>query len=150
MTLLPGWAAKVFDGRCRTGSGTDRTAAHSIWQLSAGPHPGQARVSHRRCAYRVNQAAYAAHAHETRRPGASYFNVNEDIERLSLEAAQRADADDRWEADEPGAFRRKAKVVFPRDVGVHGRTGLPTTVVNVYRKKTGTIHISPGSPDDRS
>ncbi|MCC6527424.1 MAG: RHS repeat-associated core domain-containing protein [Polyangiaceae bacterium] len=41
----------------------------------------------------------------------------------------------------------KARVEFCAPVGVHGRTGQLTHVVNVYRTDTGFVHASPGSPE---
>lgn len=97
--------------------------------------------------YRVSNAANADHTYTTRREGASYFNDGEDVERLSLEVAQAADRDDLWIADHGSSHRRRAKVRYGRDVGIHGRSGQPTSIINVYRKRSGTVHISPGSPE---
>lgn len=97
--------------------------------------------------YRVSNLANAEHMYATRRVGASYFNDGEDVERLTLVAAQAADHGDLWVADPGSRHRRKAKIRWDRDVGVHGQTGQPTTIINVYRKRSGTVHISPGSPE---
>ncbi len=72
--------------------------------------------------------------------GKSYFYSGTDVDGLTLDAAQYADDANLWDND------NKAKVSFDRDVGVHVRTGQPTDTVNVYRKRNGTIHASPGSP----
>ncbi len=96
--------------------------------------------------YRVSTGKNRPHMFETRASGKSYFNEGTDVERLSLEAARAADRNDRWRADPGSTYRRRAKVSYDHDVGIHARTGQPTRVVNVYRKRSGTIHISPGSP----
>jgi hypothetical protein len=97
--------------------------------------------------YRVSNTANADHTYATRRVDASYFNDGEDVERLSLVAAQAADRDDLWIADHGSNHRRRAKVRCDRDIGIHARSGRPTRIINVYRKRSGTIHISPGSPE---
>ncbi len=89
--------------------------------------------------YRVSSEANARHSYGTARPGSSYFNEGTDVDQVSMDAAQYADQHDLWDDN-------KAKVVFEDNVGVHGQTGRPTDVVNVYRRDNGTIHASPGSP----
>jgi hypothetical protein len=89
--------------------------------------------------YRVSGAASARHTAGTAPPGKSYFAPDTDVDQVSLDAAQYADHANLWGPD------GKAKVKFDREVGTLGSTGQPTDTVNVYRKKSGTIHASPGS-----
>jgi hypothetical protein len=97
--------------------------------------------------YSVNDIKNRPHAYETRQEGKSYFHEGTDLGMLGLHAAAIADRDNLWRSDIPGEFARKAKVRFDQPVGIHQRTGQPTHTVNVMRRKTGTIHISPGSAD---
>jgi hypothetical protein len=90
--------------------------------------------------YRVSSIANARHTAGSSPAGKSHFYPGTDVDQLTLDAAQYADEANLWDADS------KAKVPFDRPVGVHVRTGSPTDTVNVYRKKNGTIHASPGSP----
>lgn len=99
--------------------------------------------------YRVSEKANLRHTDGHAPPGRSTFYPGTDLDRLAIEAAQQADHDDLWRASNPadksGDNPAKAKVTFDRDVGVIGSTGQSTRIVNVYKKRNGTIHISPGS-----
>jgi hypothetical protein len=88
--------------------------------------------------YRVSSQANLRHTAGSAPVGKSTFHPGTDVDQLSLDAAQRADAGSLWHDN-------KAKIPFDRDVGTHHATGIPTNVVNVYRRGNGTIHISPGS-----
>ncbi|GAA4034217.1 hypothetical protein GCM10022247_69140 [Allokutzneria multivorans] len=89
--------------------------------------------------YRANNAAQAAHLDGTDEEGKSVFLPGLDANRIALDAAQRADEAGLW-------AETKAVVEFDSVVGVHAKTGRPTTIVNVYRRETKTIHACPGSP----
>jgi len=100
--------------------------------------------------YRVSSDANLRHTAGNAPEGKSYFNEGTDVDQLSLDAAQYADQKNLWYGQNPGHpsdYPNKAKVVFDDPVGVHAGTGQPTNVVNVYRKKNGTIHATPGSPE---
>ncbi|MEV0713118.1 hypothetical protein [Asanoa sp. NPDC050611] len=91
--------------------------------------------------YRVNSKKNLEHTHGQGPPGKSTFYPGTDVDRLTLDAAQRADHADLWDTPKGG----KAKVRFAGDIGTHHKTGQPTNVVNVYRRRSGTIHAAPGS-----
>jgi hypothetical protein len=98
--------------------------------------------------YSVSGKANERHVKGTAPEGKSTFNEDVDTDDLSLTAAQYADDKNLWGGEIPGqpsSFSNKAKVPFDRDVGHHQATDQATNVVNVYRKKNGTVHISPGS-----
>jgi hypothetical protein len=101
--------------------------------------------------YRVSHEGNLRHVEGHAPPGKSYFYAGIDVDKLAIQAAEHADHAGIWQAANPehvsGAFANKAKIVFDHDIGIHDRTGKPTRVVNVYRRRNGTIHISPGSPD---
>jgi hypothetical protein len=88
--------------------------------------------------YRVSSQANLRHTAGHAPPGKSTFHPGTDVDQLGLDAAQHADTHGLWQGN-------KAKVPFVQDVGTHHATGVPTNVVNVYRRANGTIHISPGS-----
>ncbi|MFB9903670.1 hypothetical protein [Allokutzneria oryzae] len=93
--------------------------------------------------YTVNTAGQKVHRDDSEAADKSRFHATVDVDRLTLDAAQRADAAGLW----TGADDERAKVEFTEVVGVHSRTGRPTTVVNLYRRKNKkTIHACPGSP----
>ncbi|GIF70575.1 hypothetical protein [Asanoa siamensis] len=94
--------------------------------------------------YRVNSRENLKHTHGQALAGKSSFYPGTDVDRLTLEAAQRADSANLWNLKEG----TKARVTFDDHIGTHGETGRPTNVVNVYRRKSRTIHASPGSPVD--
>ena len=91
--------------------------------------------------YRVNAKKNLDHTHGHAPPGKNTFYPGTNVERLTLDAAQRADHDNLWGLTDG----TKAKVRFDSDVGVHHGTGQPTNVVNVYRRRSGTVHAAPGS-----
>ncbi|WP_290856847.1 hypothetical protein [Hamadaea sp.] len=100
--------------------------------------------------YRANAAGNKRHTYGEAPEGKSYFNEGTDVDQLSLDAAGYADQKGLWYGQNPGHpsdYANKAKVVYDQPVGVHGSTGQPTNVVNVYRKKNGTVHVTPGSPE---
>jgi nucleoid-associated protein YgaU len=90
--------------------------------------------------YRVSNAGSARHTASTAPAGKSYFYPHVDQDQTTLHAAQYADHANLWGPD------GKAKVPFDQNIGVHAKTGQPTNVVNVYRRRSGTVHGSPGSP----
>jgi hypothetical protein len=65
------------------------------------------------------------------------YGVNE--RQLVLDAAAYADKFGNWVGN-------KAKITFNVDIGVHGKTGELTRVLNVYRTDTGFVHGAPGTP----
>lgn len=92
--------------------------------------------------YTVNDAAMAAHMPSTALPGKGVFLSSVDAHSAVLDAAQYADENGLW----VGA---KAKVpVVNGPVGVLGNSGLLTDWINVYRRASGFIHGSPGTPGD--
>lgn len=98
--------------------------------------------------YRVSSTANQRHTRGTAPEGKSTYNDDVDADEITLTAAQQADQRNLWTGEVPGqpsSFSNKAKVEFDRDIGHHTGTDQPTNVVNVYRKKNGTVHSSPGS-----
>jgi uncharacterized protein YukE len=72
--------------------------------------------------------------------GKSQWLYEVDSGTATLDAAAYADANNLWVG-----IRAKVPVVNGY-VGVGGRSGKPTSWINVYRKTTGLIHGSPGGP----
>ena len=70
--------------------------------------------------------------------GKSQFFYRANAEHLVLQAAEYADANNLWVGN-------KAKVYFSQPIGVLSN-GTPTNYVNVYRKASGFIHGTPGTP----
>src|SRR5262249_45416040 len=66
-----------------------------------------------------------------------FYRVNE--KELALDAAAYADEAGLWVGN-------KAKIVLDRPIGVHGGSGTPTNVINVYRTDSGYVHAAPGTP----
>ncbi|MCD2186656.1 DUF6531 domain-containing protein [Actinomycetospora soli] len=97
--------------------------------------------------YTANPTRNANHAHSTRLPGKSYFDEHIDVDRLSVHAAQHADAHDLWAARKPGEPANRARVELPQEIGVDARgnvgAGSRTNAVNVYKRGSGTVHVSP-------
>jgi hypothetical protein len=90
--------------------------------------------------YRVSTAGSARHTAGSAPAGKSTFYPHLNEGEIQLQAAQYADHANLWGPD------GKAKVPFDQPVGDHAKTGLPTNVVNIYRRKSRTVHGSPGSP----
>ena len=98
--------------------------------------------------YRVSSDANRRHMRGTAPEGKSIYNDDVDPDEITMTSAQYADQRELWTGEIPGqpsSFSNKAKVEFDQDVGHHSGTDQQTNVVNVYRKKNGTIHSSPGS-----
>jgi len=98
--------------------------------------------------YRVSSDANRRHTRGSAPEGKSTYDEGVDPDEITLAAAQHADQKDLWTGEIPGqphSFSNKAKVPFDQDIGFHAGSGQPTNVVNVYRKKNGTVHSSPGS-----
>ncbi|WP_143261433.1 hypothetical protein [Allokutzneria sp. NRRL B-24872] len=89
--------------------------------------------------YCTNKEKQALHLASSEMKHKSRFLPELDVNRITLDAAQRADEAGLWNGV-------KAVVEFDSVVGVSGKTGRPTTVVNVYRREAKTIHACPGSP----
>ncbi|WP_234382011.1 RHS repeat domain-containing protein [Streptomyces sp. XY332] len=88
--------------------------------------------------YTVSNDAMQKHLPGTALPGKSVFLKEVNAEKVTLDAAAYADANNLWVGD-------KAKIyVNNGHVGVIGRTGERTQYVNVYRNSRGGIHGSPG------
>lgn len=52
-------------------------------------------------------------------------------------------------ADKLGLWRgSRAKVEYDQPIGVHGKAGFLTNIVNIYRTNTNVVHVAPGSPND--
>ncbi len=102
--------------------------------------------------YRVSGDANRKHVKGSAPEGKSTYNEGMDPDEITLTAAQQADQKNLWTGEIPGqpsSFSNKAKVPFDQDIGHHSGTDEPTNVVNVYRKKNGTVHSSPGSRLDQ-
>lgn len=81
-------------------------------------------------------------------PGKSRFLYNVDANKAVLDASAYADEYGLWEpgSGNPVVFANKAKVpVKNGPIGVAGNREL-TSIINVYRTKTGYVHGSPGNP----
>lgn len=82
----------------------------------------------------------ARHKPGTAPSGRSVFRSDVDAEKATLDAADYADANDLWDAQ-----GKKAKVTVNNGpIGYLG-DGTPTSTINVYRRRNGMIHGSPGS-----
>jgi len=71
--------------------------------------------------------------------GKSQFFYHVDSDSLTLDAAAYADKMGLWNQ------QGKAKVTLPEQIGVIGKTGTPTNVINLYRSSTGLVHSAPGN-----
>ena len=91
--------------------------------------------------YTVNDAQMTSHMPATAGPGKSVFLSSVDAHKALLDAARFADEHALWDS------ANKAKVfVLNGPVGVLGKGGLLTSWINVYRRASGSIHGSPGTP----
>lgn len=90
--------------------------------------------------YRVSSGGNQRHTSGSAPAGRSAFHPGTDVDQLTMDAAQYADQANLW-----SPRGDKAKVRFDIDVGTHASTDRPTSVVNVYRRRNGTIHSTPGS-----
>lgn len=73
----------------------------------------------------------------------SQFRSDVDAEKVVLDGAAYADEHDLWEHSSGSS----AHVPTDVPVGYNGRTGEPSSIVNVYRTRTNYVHGSPGRPD---
>ncbi len=89
--------------------------------------------------YILKDEAMAPHATGSLVGGKSQFLSSINEKELVLDAAAYADDSGLWAGN-------KAKVVFDSPIGVHGESGVLTSNLNLYRKNTGFVHGSPGSP----
>jgi hypothetical protein len=96
--------------------------------------------------YTLGDAGMAKHTPGTAPAGKSVFFPGINAEKIVLDAAKIADEQGLWKATSPGAFPSVAKVLWPEEVGVTGETQQRTNWINLYRKKSGTLHGSPGNP----
>ncbi len=89
--------------------------------------------------YVLDDAAMVAHTTGSLAAGKSQFLFRVNEKQLVLDAAAYADSAGLWVGN-------KATIILDRHIGVHGRTGELTNVLNIYRNKNGFIHGIPGSP----
>lgn len=89
--------------------------------------------------YTLDEPGMAPHTTDSLAGGKSQFLYHINEKELVLDAAAYADKANLWVGN-------KAKVVFDRPIGVHGETGQPTNVLNIYKTDSGFIHAAPGSP----
>ncbi len=89
--------------------------------------------------YTLDEAALQPHLTGSLAGGKSQFLYGVNANELALDAGAYADQARLWVGN-------KAKVVFDRPIGVDAGTGEPTTVLNIYRTRTGFLHAAPGSP----
>jgi hypothetical protein len=89
--------------------------------------------------YTVDEIGMGPHLTGSLAGGKSQFMYRVNYNELALDAAAYTDQAGLWAGN-------KAKVVFDRPIGVHAVTGEPTSVLNIYRTKSGFIHAAPGSP----
>lgn len=87
--------------------------------------------------YTLDDVALAVHMSGNLSAGKSQFFHRVNSRQLTLDAAAYADHAGLWVGN-------KAKVVLDRPIGVHGGTGVPTSVINVYRNRNGFVYASPG------
>lgn len=71
--------------------------------------------------------------------GQFLYRVNE--KQLVLDGASYADGAGLWNRE-----GTKAKIIFDRPIGVHGKSGELSNVLNIYRTNTNFVHGSPGTP----
>lgn len=90
--------------------------------------------------YTVSRVPQARHTTGSTTSGRSQFLFRIDADQAVLDASAYADEAGLW-------VNNKAKVFVENGpVGVVGRTGEPTSYLNLYRTKGGYIHGSPGGP----
>ncbi|KYF59822.1 hypothetical protein BE04_50915 [Sorangium cellulosum] len=89
--------------------------------------------------YFLDDKAMAKHTVGSLAEGKSQFFYGVNDKQLVLDAAAYADDANLW-------HRNKAVIVFDDFIGVHGKTGQRTNVLNLYRTETGLIHGAPGTP----
>jgi hypothetical protein len=89
--------------------------------------------------YTISEAKMAPHLTGNLAAGKSQWFSYVDAETATLDAASYADANNLWVGN-------TAKVpVINGEVGVLGRSGEPTSWINVYRTNTRFLHGSPGN-----
>jgi len=89
--------------------------------------------------FTLDETGMQVHLTGTLSQGKSQFFFRVNHQHLLLDAAAYADEAGLWVGS-------KAKIILDRAIGVHGRTGQPTNVINIYRNRNGFIHGAPGSP----
>jgi RHS repeat-associated protein len=102
--------------------------------------------------YKVSRLGMSRH--ETGKPDKSQFFkkiCSKTLDELILDGSALADHLDLWYSDNPGEFKRKAKIhVDNGPVGVL-QNGQPTNWINLYREERGLdglsqVHAAPGTP----
>ncbi|MCL1809783.1 MAG: hypothetical protein FWG42_08510 [Clostridiales bacterium] len=98
--------------------------------------------------YIIDSLEMTKHTIGSTTSGKSQFLFDVDADKVVLDAAAYADEYNLWKpsSGNPADFAYKAKVPITNgNIGVTGNGEL-TSYINVYRKKTNSVHGSPGNP----
>lgn len=117
--------------RCSVGKGAPFMGGRTA-QIAGGRGAPNSR-------YTLDLPGMAPHTTGNLGGGKSQFLYQFNAEQATLDAASYADAQNLWTP------QNRAKVIFDSPIGVSGKTGELTNVMNVYRTNTGYVHASPGN-----
>ncbi|MEX2220122.1 MAG: RHS repeat-associated core domain-containing protein [Phycisphaerales bacterium] len=87
--------------------------------------------------YRLDKPGMATHQTGSLAQGKSQFLRRLNSDQLVLDGAAFADRAGLW-------VNNKAQIIISEPIGVHGRTGFLSNVLNIYRTDTGMVHGTPG------